>query len=166
MSGSAYSIDFDELPMAVEVVDGPVANVENDAGIITEVLHDSERRTRRPSRMASDVWGYYREFMQEGGLLDYAEEIASLAELEVHARSQTEIDADLIMRIVDKRSRIKDRHLAAQLKRHNILTMDSFRAFLDGLFEILSEELDPGTMQSIGYKMQRLVKAIRAGQQQ
>jgi len=161
-SDTSYDLDFLQLP---EIIDGAIQDVP-PTGIITQVLHDSERRKKRPKRMALDVWAFYRELCDEGGLLDYAEDIAAITKLEMDIRNDTEMSlrekTQTVLQLVKEKARIRDRHLNAQQKLQNILTLDGFRIFLDGLFEILSEEVDQGTLQNIGQKMTRLVNAVRA----
>lgn len=128
--------------------------------VINTVLRDSSQPTERPRRMASDVWAVMREYVEGGGLLDMAEDVAALSALEQEVRRDSEgEDADLskkdkvdaIVKIVDRRSRVKESYLKMHKERQNFITFEMFSMFLEDLFQILNQHIsDPSLLREIG----------------
>lgn len=128
-------------------------------------LKDSGKLVKRPKRMSASVWDLAQEYMQEGGLLDLGEEIASLAELEVRVReSELPLDkkADLLIKLNDKRATAKEKYLKVQEARKSYLTLDMFAVFLDDLYGVLLKNIgDEVLLKKIGSELNASAMRLR-----
>lgn len=135
------------------------------------VLRDSSQPVSRPSRMAPDVWRVMREYVEGGGLLDLAEDVAALSamEMEVRAAAQENPDEvtlrdklDAIVKIVDKRGRLKESYLKMHKDRQNFITYEMFSVFLEDLYEILSKHIqNPNLLRAIGTDLAGAAQAMQ-----
>ena len=148
-----------EVPEVVEPTPESAQRSQRTEALNT-VLRDSSQPTERPRRMASDVWAVMREYVEGGGLLDMAEDVAALSALEQEVRRDSEGDdayltkkdkVDAIVKIVDRRSRVKESYLKMHKERQNFITFEMFSMFLEDLFQILNQHIsDPALLREIG----------------
>ena len=135
------------------------------------VLRDSSQPESRPSRMAPDVWRVMREYVEGGGLLDLAEDVATLSALEMEVREHANSNPDevtvkdkldAIVKIVDKRGRLKESYLKMHKDRQNFITYEMFSVFLEDLYEILSNHIqNPDLLRAIGSDLAGAAQAMQ-----
>ena len=135
------------------------------------VLRDSSQPLTKPDRMAADVWQVMREYVEGGGLLDLAEDVAALSALEMDVRREAEDPdlamsrrdrADSLIKIVEKRGRLKESYLKMHKERQNFITFEMFSVFLEDLFEILNQHIsNPALMRAIGNDLAQAAQAMR-----
>jgi hypothetical protein len=134
------------------------------------VLRDSSQPVVRPNRMAPDVWEIMREYVEGGGLLDLAEDVAALSALEQEVRTaaqerpeevDTQAKIDSIIKIVEKRGRLKESYLKMHKDRQNFITYEMFSVFLEDLYEILSQHIqNPDLLRVIGTDLSGAAQAM------
>ena len=134
------------------------------------VLRDSSQPLTRPNRMAPDVWAVMREYVEGGGLLDLAEDVAALSALENDVRTLAEDSpdemgpqarVDSIIKIVEKRGRLKESYLKMHKDRQNFITFEMFSVFLEDLFGILSQHIsDANLLRAIGTDLSGAAQAM------
>ena len=135
------------------------------------VLRDSAQPVVRPNRMAPDVWAVMREYVEGGGLLDLAEDVAALSALEQEVRSVAQDSPedvspkdkfDAIVKIVEKRGRLKESYLKMHKERQNFITYEMFSVFLEDLYEILSNHIqNPTLLRAIGTDLAGAAQAMQ-----
>jgi hypothetical protein len=135
------------------------------------VLRDSAQPVVRPNRMAPDVWAVMREYVEGGGLLDLAEDVAALSALEQEVRSLARESPeevppkdkfDTIVKIVEKRGRLKESYLKMHKERQNFITYEMFSVFLEDLYEILSNHIqNPTLLRAIGTDLAGAAQAMQ-----
>jgi len=121
--------------------------------------------------MAADVWAVMREYVEGGGLLDMAEDVAALSALEQEVRRVTEEEdsdltrkdrVDAIIKIVEKRGRLKESYLKMHKERQNFITFEMFSMFLEDLFQILNQHIkNPALLQEIGEDLAKAAQVMR-----
>lgn len=146
-------------------------NVTRTSPALETVLRDSAQPLSRPSRMAPDVWQIMREYVEGGGLLDLAEDVAALSALEVEVRGAARDNPDeitmrdkldAIVKIVDKRGRLKESYLKMHKDRQNFITYEMFSVFLEDLYEILSSHIqNPNLLRAIGNDLAGAAQAMQ-----
>lgn len=146
-------------------------NTVRTSAALETVLRDSSQPMTRPSRMAPDVWRVMREYVEGGGLLDLAEDVAALSALEMEVRGAARDNPDeitmrdkldAIVKIVDKRGRLKESYLKMHKDRQNFITYEMFSVFLEDLYEILSAHIqDPTLLRSIGNDLAGAAQAMQ-----
>lgn len=140
--------------------------------IVNEIMHDATQPSLRPSRMDQDVWTVFTEYARDGGLLNFSEDIAVLTDLEQKVRGAQEgvgdgkmlasQKTDLILRVTKTRADIRSKHLDAQIRRNEVMTLEAFGVFLNQLFGILQRHIpDPAKLKQIGIEMQQAVVSLR-----
>ena len=153
---------------------------DNESGVVERVrtspaletvLRDSSQPAVRPNRMSNDVWTVMREYVEGGGLLDLAEDVASLSALEMEVRAAAQESPediplkdklDAIVRIVDKRGRLKESYLKMHKDRQNFITYEMFSVFLEDLYEILSNHINnPDLLRAIGSDLAGAAQAMQ-----
>ena len=135
------------------------------------VLRDSAQPLVKPDRMASDVWQVMREYVEGGGLLDLAEDVAALSALEIDVRRESEDPdgelssrdrVDSLVKIVEKRGRLKESYMKMHKERQNFITFEMFSVFLEDLFEILNGHIsNPALMRAIGNDLAQAAQAMK-----
>tara|TARA_Y100000004_G_C8814610_1_gene369213 strand:+ start:188 stop:709 length:522 start_codon:yes stop_codon:yes gene_type:complete len=135
------------------------------------VLRDSAQPVSRPNRMAPDVWATMREYVEGGGLLDLAEDVAALSALEQEVRTIAQVSPDdvspkdkfdAIIKIVEKRGRLKESYLKMHKERQNFITYEMFSVFLEDLYEILSNHIsNPTLLRAIGTDLAGAAQAMQ-----
>jgi len=138
----------------------PIVREHDNNSALNVVLRDSAQPLTKPNRMAADVWQVMREYVEGGGLLDMAEDVAALSALEMDVRRDADdpdVDmtrrdrADSLIKIVEKRGRLKESYLKMHKERQNFITFEMFSIFLEDLFEILNQHIsNPALMRAIG----------------
>ncbi len=161
--------DNNDQPVQAEAAE--VVSPRRTSNALDMVLRDSSQPTQRPNRMAADVWAVMREYVQGGGLLDLAEDVAALSALEQEVRRVAEDDepeltqkdkVDAIVKIVEKRGRLKESYLKMHKERQNFITFEMFSLFLEDLFEILNQHIrDPGMLQEIGSDLAQAAQVMK-----
>jgi len=121
--------------------------------------------------MAADVWAVMREYVESGGLLDLAEDVAALSALEQEVRREADEDdpelnkkdkVDAIVKIVEKRGRLKESYLKMHKERQNFITFEMFSMFLEDLFQILNQHIkNPALLQEIGEDLAQAAQIMR-----
>jgi hypothetical protein len=165
--------DADNSEPAADVVEvGDCAQrVTRGTNALDIVLRDSSQPTQRPNRMAADVWAVMREYVEGGGLLDLAEDVAALSALEQEVRVYSDAEdpeiskkdkVDAIIKIVEKRGRLKELYLKMHKERQNFITFEMFSMFLEDLFQILNQHIkNPALLQEIGEDLAEAAQIMR-----
>ena len=155
-----------EQESSTSVVREPAHNSALDV-----VLRDSAQPLTKPDRMAADVWQVMREYVEGGGLLDMAEDVAALSALEMDVRRDSDDPdtdmsrrdrADALIKIVEKRGRLKESYLKMHKERQNFITFEMFSVFLEDLFEILNNHIsNPALMRAIGNDLAQAAQLMK-----
>ena len=153
-----------------EVREDPPIERSRTTPALETVLRDSSQPMTRPNRMAPDVWAVMREYVEGGGLLDLAEDVAALSALEQEVRVaalehpeevDTQAKIDSIIKIVEKRGRLKESYLKMHKDRQNFITYEMFSVFLEDLYEILSQHIqNPDLLRVIGTDLSGAAQAM------
>lgn len=166
--------DLDLLDFPVDSAPVPQVSVTIHPTLPKSPLHEmalsvlkSPGADEQPTFVQDTVWEIAQEYIARGGLFDLTTEIERLVELEqrvdVNATKDYRLSEKVraIQALVEARARLKVQQMQLLERRRNYLTFDIFGMFLEGLGDILTQQIhDPLVVQRIGVELGKLTSQI------